>query len=69
MRLGLARTSTLETLNLSNIKSGGTDTTCLWREALSFLRTNTALKILGTHFEQNVTGSHETGIREPFHAL
>jgi hypothetical protein len=62
MRLGLGRNSRLKKLYLSNIKPGHNDT-CLWREAFSFLRTNTALKTLDIHFERNVTESHATAIR------
>jgi hypothetical protein len=62
MRLGLGKTSTLETLNLSSIKSGDDDT-YLWREALSFLSTNTALKTLHMSFDHKVTQSHVTAIR------
>jgi hypothetical protein len=62
MRLGLAKNSTLEALDLPNIKSGDNDT-CLWREALSFLRTNAALKTLEMDFHHNVTRSHATAIR------
>jgi hypothetical protein len=62
MRLGLGKNSTLETLNLSNIKSGD-NATCLWREALSFMRTNIALKTLHMSFERHVTESHITAIR------
>jgi hypothetical protein len=59
MRLGLGKNSTLETLNLSAITCN--DDTCLWREALSFLRTNRALKALYMSFD--VTESHATAIR------
>jgi hypothetical protein len=62
MRLGLGRNSTLESLTLSNIKSGGNDIS-LWREAFSSLYTNTALKALHMHFEPNGTESHVTAIR------
>ena len=62
MRLGLGGNSTLETLELSYIKSDDNDI-CLWREALSFLCTNAALKTLEMHFAHNVTGSHATAIR------
>jgi hypothetical protein len=63
MRLGLGKNSTLETLTLTNIKSGDNDT-CLWLEALSFLRTkNTTLKTLHINCEYNVTRSHATAIR------
>jgi hypothetical protein len=62
IRLGLANNSTLETMILTSIKSGDNDT-CLWREALSFLHTNAALKTLEINFEHNVTESHVTAIR------
>jgi hypothetical protein len=62
MKYGLGKHSTLELLNLFNIKSGDDDS-CLWREALSFLRTNTALKALYMSFDQNVLESHATAIR------
>jgi hypothetical protein len=62
MRLGLRKNSTLELLELSIIKSGDHET-CLWREAFSFLRTNTALKTLDMIFEHDVTESHATAIR------
>jgi hypothetical protein len=63
MRLGLGKNSTLERLKLTNINSGDNDT-CLWLEALSFLRTNTALKTLNMSFdEENVKESHATAIR------
>jgi hypothetical protein len=62
MRLGVGNNSTLEALHLFRIKSGDNDTR-LWREALSFLRTNRALKTLSMHFDQNVTESHATAIR------
>jgi hypothetical protein len=62
MRLGLGENSTLESLNLSNIKSGDNDIS-MWREALSFLRINTALKALTMQFEKNATESHATAIR------
>jgi hypothetical protein len=61
MRLGLRNNSTLETLKLRNITSGDKDT-CLWREALSFLRANTALKTLHVQFD-NVTNSRAATIR------
>ena len=56
MRLGLGMNSTL---HLTNIESDGNDTS-LWREAISFLRTNTALKTL--NMALNVTESHATAI-------
>jgi hypothetical protein len=62
MRLGLGNNATLESLQLSGIKSGHNDT-CLWRETLSFLRTNTTLKVLVMDFEENVTKAHATAIR------
>jgi hypothetical protein len=62
MRLGLGRNSTLETLKLSNIQSGDNDT-ALWREALSFLHTNTVLKTLEMDFEMDMTESNTTAIR------
>jgi hypothetical protein len=62
IRLGLGNNSTLETLNLSKIKSGKNDI-CLWQEALSFLPINTTLETLYMHFEQNVKGSHAIAIR------
>jgi hypothetical protein len=62
MRLGLGNNSTLESLSLMNIKSNGNDT-CLWREAFSFLRTNTALKTLYMAFDYGVTESYVTAIR------
>jgi hypothetical protein len=62
MRLGLVENSTLESLELSCIVQGHNDP-CLWREALSFLRTNTALKTLRMFFEPSVTKSYTTPIR------
>jgi hypothetical protein len=50
MKLGLGKNSTLEALHFFDIKAGDNDT-CLWAEALSFLRTNSALKTLGMRFE------------------
>jgi hypothetical protein len=61
MRIGLGMNSTLEVLQFPGIT--GHNDTCLWREALSFLRTHTALKALHIHFEENVTESHATAIR------
>jgi hypothetical protein len=61
MKLGLGNNSTLELLDLKNIM-GHTDTS-LWREALSFLRTNTTLKALHMCFEGNATVSYATTIR------
>jgi hypothetical protein len=55
MRLGLGKNSTLESLVLSGIQ--GHNDTCLWREALSFLRTNTALKTL----QQEIPEFHHHG--------
>jgi hypothetical protein len=72
MRLGLGSNSTLEFLNIYAItahddtslwRETAHNDTSLWREALSFLRTNTALKKLDIRFEQNVTKSHVTAIR------
>jgi hypothetical protein len=61
--LGLAKNTTLETLDLLNIKSGENDT-YLWRDALSFLRTNTtALKTLDMDFHKSVTESRVATIR------
>jgi hypothetical protein len=61
MKLGLGSNSTLETFKLSNISiKSGDNITLLWREALSFLHTNTALKTLDMSFderENNVTKS------------
>jgi hypothetical protein len=65
MRLGLGRNSTLESLKLFNITSTDNDTS-LWRDAFSFLRTNTALKKLAMLFEPDVTESHATAIRMEF---
>jgi hypothetical protein len=62
MRLGLGNNSTLETLDLKLIKLGDNDT-CLWREALSFLRTNAALKTLCIGFKWNTSNSHVATIR------
>jgi hypothetical protein len=62
MRLGLGRTSTLESLHLSNIISDGYDI-LLWRETFSSLRTNIALKALHMNFVYTVTESHATAIR------
>jgi hypothetical protein len=56
MKLGLRKNSTLESLDLPGIKAGDNDT-CLWWRALSFLRTNAALKTLDISFERNVTNS------------
>jgi hypothetical protein len=65
MRLGLGRNSTLESLNLLNITSTDNDTS-LWRDAFSFLRTNTALKKLAMHLKHDVTESHATAFRMEF---
>jgi hypothetical protein len=62
MRFGLGRHSKLQLLNLFNVKSDANDS-CLWREALSFLRTNTALKALYMSFNQIVSESQATAIR------
>jgi hypothetical protein len=62
MRLGLGGNSTLELLYLMDIKSDENDT-LLWREALSFLHTNTALKTLVVDCDGDVTESHATTIR------
>jgi hypothetical protein len=62
MKLGLGNNSTLESLRLLNIKSGGNDTS-LWREAFSFLRINTALKCLEMRFEKGMTESDATAFR------
>jgi hypothetical protein len=62
MRLGLGRNSTLESLELMNIKLGNDDIS-MWREAFSFLHTNTALKTLDMNFERNVTESNANAIR------
>jgi hypothetical protein len=56
MMLGLSNNSTLETFKLSRIKSGENDI-CLWREALSFLPANKALKTLHMQFDEDVTES------------
>jgi hypothetical protein len=61
MRHGLAKNSTLETLNLWDIT--GHNDTSLWREAFSFLPTNTALKTLVMDFDEDVTEPHVTTIR------
>jgi hypothetical protein len=61
MKIGLGKNSTLELVYLSAITCN--DDTCLWREALSFLRTNKALETLHMHFEENVTESHANAIR------
>jgi hypothetical protein len=60
--LGLGKNSTLKTLNLSFIKLSDNDTS-LWREALSFLRTNKALKTLFMHFDGDVKESRAVIIR------
>jgi hypothetical protein len=57
MKLGLANNSTLELLNFCGITANNDDAPPLWREAFSFLRTTTALKILYLHFGQNVETS------------
>jgi hypothetical protein len=62
VRVGLGKNSTLESLDLRNIKLGDYDIS-KWREAFSFLRTNTALKTLDMRFRQNVTRAHATAIR------
>jgi hypothetical protein len=62
MRLGLGKNSTLEILHLSAIKLGDNDTS-LWRETLSFLRTNTALKTLFMLFDHDVRDSRAVTIR------
>jgi hypothetical protein len=62
MMHGLSNNSTLETLKLSDIKSGDNDI-CLWRKALSFLPTNTALKTLHMQFDEDVTESRVATIR------
>jgi hypothetical protein len=61
MGLGLAKNTTLETLHLSGIPAH--NDTSLWREALSSLRTNTALKTLAMVFNKSVTESRVTSIR------
>jgi hypothetical protein len=62
LRLGFRLNPTLESLNFLNIKSGDNDS-CLWRDALSFLRTNTALKALHMSFDHNVSESHAAAIQ------
>jgi hypothetical protein len=60
MKFGLGRNSTLESLIISGIKLGDNDTS-LWREALSFLRTNTVLKALCINFfSSHVRKAHAT---------
>jgi hypothetical protein len=61
MRLGLGNNSTLEILKFWRITAH--NDTSLWREALSFLRTNAALNTLEMYFEHNVAESHATAIR------
>jgi hypothetical protein len=61
MRLGLGKDSTLEILDISTIM--GHSDTCLCGEAFSFLRTNTALKVLDMDLKQNITKSHANAIR------
>jgi hypothetical protein len=61
MRIGLGKNSTLEKLNLWDITAH--NDTSLWREAFSFLRTNTALKVLNMDFKQNVMESYASAIR------
>jgi hypothetical protein len=68
IRLGLEMNSTLESLELANITSVDNDIS-LWRDAFSFLRTNTALKALTLDFEQDVTESDATAIRMEFPAV
>jgi hypothetical protein len=67
MRLGLGKNSTLESLHLSCIQNH--NGTCLWREALSFLRTNTALKTLRMYFQPSVKKSHTVTIRMEVQAM
>jgi hypothetical protein len=62
MRLGLGNNSTLESLQLWGTTAD--NDTSFWREALSVLRFNAALKTLDMNFEQNVTESHVTTIRK-----
>ena len=61
MRLGLGKNPMLESLNLLRIN--GRNDPCLWREALSFLRTNLALNTLHMSFAPNVSTSHAAAIR------
>jgi hypothetical protein len=62
MRIGLAKNSMLESLYFWTIRPDDNDA-CLWQEALSFLRTNTALKTLAMDFEYHVTESRVATIR------
>jgi hypothetical protein len=59
MRLGLGKNSTLESLRLWDIHSGDNDT-ALWLQALSFIRTNRALKTLEMDFEDDMMKSDAT---------
>jgi hypothetical protein len=61
MRLGLGNNSTLKSLSFLWITAH--NETSLWREALSFLHTNTALETLDMHFEHNVKKSLADAIR------
>jgi hypothetical protein len=68
MRLRLGGNSTLESLDLSNVTSTDSDTS-LWRDTLSFLRTDKVLKALTMSFELYVTESYATAIRMEFPAV
>jgi hypothetical protein len=68
MRLGLGNNSMLESLCLWEITSHNNDAS-LWREAFSFLRTNTAIKTLSMHFESNVKESRVATIRKEVLAM
>jgi hypothetical protein len=62
MKLGLGENSTLELVNLAGTM--GHNDTSMWREAISFLRTNKALKTLNImHYDHDVTESHAATIR------
>jgi hypothetical protein len=62
MMLGLGENSTLELVNLAGTM--GRNDTSMWREAISFLRTNKALKTLNImHYDHDVTESHAATIR------
>jgi hypothetical protein len=68
MKDGLRMNTTLESLELTCVEVTD-DNSDLWRRALSFLRTNTALKYLVVDLEHDVTQSRATAFRTDIVAM